>query len=110
MGIMRANRGLFILCLTVAQLPIHGSAKARHRFSIAHTRETDDAMNAIKTAVEMTVDLLVRDEYMTLDKVTRSRRLTANQISSAIFDIANVRPGHSSFRGEGPLDVTDASP
>jgi hypothetical protein len=41
-------------------------------------------MTAIESAVRVIVDLLVRGQYMTAEKVTRSRRLTANEMASAI--------------------------
>lgn len=41
-------------------------------------------MNAIETVVRVIVDLLVHKQYVTIEKLTRGRRLTAGQISTAI--------------------------
>lgn len=41
-------------------------------------------MKSLEVAVRVTVDLLVRGQYRTAEKVTRGHRLTADQISSAI--------------------------
>lgn len=41
-------------------------------------------MSAIEAAVRVVVDLLVRGRYMTVEKVTRGRRLTASEMESAI--------------------------
>jgi hypothetical protein len=43
-------------------------------------------MNAIEVAVRVIVDLLVRGQYVTVEKVTRGRRLTADQIAAAIAE------------------------
>jgi hypothetical protein len=41
-------------------------------------------MSAIEVAVRVVVDLLVRGQYTTIEKLTRCRRLTGAQIESAI--------------------------
>ena len=52
-------------------------------------------MNAIEVAVRVIIDLLVRGQYVTVEKVTRGRRLRADQISLAITSYGRllVPPG-----------------
>jgi hypothetical protein len=68
-------------------------------------------MNAIETAVRVIVDLLVRGQYVTVEKVTRGRRLTANQISSAIsaYGRTLVSPGDDwwSTLKITPIDISE---
>lgn len=42
-------------------------------------------MSAIEAAVRVVVDLLVRGQYMTAEKVTRGRRLSASEMKTAII-------------------------
>lgn len=52
-------------------------------------------MNAIETAVRVIIDLLVRSEYAVVERVTRGRRLSAEQLGRAVIEYGRtlVRPG-----------------
>lgn len=52
-------------------------------------------MNAIETAVRVVVDLLANREYLTVERVTHGRRLSAEQIEGAVAEYGRtlVKPG-----------------
>ena len=68
-------------------------------------------MSTIEVAVRVVMDLLVRGQYVTVEKVTRGRRLGADQISSAISSYGRllVPPGDDwwSYVKITPTDAGD---
>lgn len=68
-------------------------------------------MSAIEVAVRVVVDLLVRRQYATIEKLTGRRRLTASQIEAAILEYGRtlVAPaeGWWSIVEVTPIDAGD---
>lgn len=63
-------------------------------------------MNAIEAAVRVVIDLLVRREYSTIERLSRSRRLTSAELESAVADYGRtVAPP-----GDGWWDHVEVTP
>ncbi len=63
-------------------------------------------MNAIEAAIRVLVDLLVRQEYLTIERLSRGRRLTAAELESAVADYGRtVAPP-----GDGWWDHVEITP
>jgi hypothetical protein len=68
-------------------------------------------VSAIETAVRVIVDLLVRGQYETVERMTRARRLGADQLAAAISSYGRqlVEPGPSWWDSVTitPIDAAD---
>jgi hypothetical protein len=70
-------------------------------------------VSAIETATRVVVDLLVRSQFETVEKLTRSRRLTAHQLQAAVDDYGRTltAPGKGWWNlvEVTPIDAGDAA-